>query len=119
MADQDKQLRVKRSNLPDAGKGLFTKVFIPKGTRIVEYLGTITNWKDVQHQEGKNGYIFYVKRNHVIDAGPHPDAIARYANDARDSPGRKGLSIMRNTLKKDHVCLSLQKRIFLPVPKSL
>jgi SET domain-containing protein len=91
MGELDKHLRVRRSGLSGAGKGLFTTKFIPKGTRIVEYLGTITSWKDVQHQEGKNGYIFYVKRNHVIDAGPHPEAIARYANDAKGLSKQKGL----------------------------
>jgi hypothetical protein len=28
---------VRRSTIAGAGKGLFTKVFIPKGTRIAEY----------------------------------------------------------------------------------
>ncbi|MEJ0105905.1 MAG: SET domain-containing protein [Bacteroidota bacterium] len=87
----EKQLRVKKSGLPGAGKGLFTKVFIPKGTRIIEYKGTITTWKEVDHDEGKNGYIFYVKRNYVINAAPHPEALARYANDARGFTRVKGI----------------------------
>jgi len=37
MALLEKQLVVKRSAIPNSGKGLFTKKFIPKGTRIVEY----------------------------------------------------------------------------------
>jgi hypothetical protein len=37
MALLEKHLRIKRSLLPGAGKGLFTTKFIPKGTRIVEY----------------------------------------------------------------------------------
>jgi uncharacterized protein len=87
----ENQLRVKKSGLPGSGKGLFTKVFIPKGTRIIEYKGTITTWKEVDHDEGKNGYIFYVKRNYVINAAPHPDALARYANDARGFTRVKGI----------------------------
>jgi len=63
--------------------GLYTKVSIPKGTRIVEYKGRITPWKDVKDEDGKNGYIFYVTRNHVINALPTKTALARYANDAR------------------------------------
>ncbi|RXK85669.1 SET domain-containing protein [Filimonas effusa] len=78
----EKQLVVKRSTLPGAGKGLFTKKLITKGTRILEYTGTITTWKEVDHKNGTNGYIFYVKRNHVIDASGHPESLARYANDA-------------------------------------
>lgn len=68
MALLEKYLYVKKSTLPNAGKGLFTKVFIPKGTRIVEYKGKITTWKEVEDEDGKNAYIFYVKRYHVIDA---------------------------------------------------
>ena len=70
MALLEKQLRIKRSTLPGAGKGLFTTKFIPKGTRIVEYKGKITSWKDADTQDGGNGYIYYVKRYHVIDALP-------------------------------------------------
>jgi SET domain-containing protein len=83
MALLEKQLYVKRSTIPDSGKGLFTRKFIPKGTRIVEYKGKITKWKDVVDEDGKNGYIFYVNRNHVINALPTKKAFARYANDAR------------------------------------
>ncbi|HEX6193309.1 MAG TPA: SET domain-containing protein-lysine N-methyltransferase [Chitinophagaceae bacterium] len=83
MALLESSLRVKRSSLPGAGKGLFTKTFIPKGTRIVEYKGKITTWKEVDHKEGTNGYIYYIKRTHVIDAGPYKQALGRYANDGR------------------------------------
>jgi SET domain-containing protein len=83
MALLEKQLFVKKSTIPNSGKGLFTKKFIPKGTRIVEYKGKISTWKDVKDEDGKNGYIFYVTRNHVIDGRPALKAFARYANDAR------------------------------------
>ena len=91
MALLEKDLRVKKSLLPGAGKGLFTKVFIPKGTRIVEYKGRITTWKEVDHKEGTNGYIYYVTRNHVIDAGTYKSALARYANDGRGLYRIKGV----------------------------
>ncbi|WP_153799230.1 SET domain-containing protein [Foetidibacter luteolus] len=83
MALLEKQLVVKKSTLPNAGKGLFTREFIPKGTRIVEYTGTVTTWKEVEHNDGANGYIFYVSSKYVINAAPHKEALARYANDAR------------------------------------
>lgn len=83
MALLEKQLFVKKSILPNAGKGLFTKKFIPKGTRIIEYKGKIKTWKEVQAEEGENGYIYYVKRTHVIDALKQKTSLARYANDAR------------------------------------
>ncbi len=92
MALLEKQLFVKKSTIPNAGKGLFTKKFIPKGTRIVEYKGRVSAWKDVKDEDGKNGYIFYVNRNHVIDALPALKALARYANDARGLVKIKGLN---------------------------
>lgn len=82
MALLEEQLIVKRSTLKGAGKGLFTKRDIPRGTKIVEYKGRVSNWKEVDSQEGTNGYIYYVSRNHVIDARPVKQAMARYANDA-------------------------------------
>ena len=83
MALLEKQLYVKKSGLPNAGLGLFTKKAIPKGTRIVEYKGRRSAWKEVKDEDGKNGYIFYINRNNVIDALPRKSALARYANDAR------------------------------------
>ncbi len=91
MALLEKQLYIKNSTIPGSGKGLFTRKFIPKGTRIVEYRGKITTWKDVVHNEGTNGYIFYVNRSHVIDAHRHKKALARYANDARGLKKVKGI----------------------------
>jgi SET domain-containing protein len=92
MALLEKHLVIKKSALPNAGMGLYTTIFIEKGTRIVEYKGKITTWKEVQHNEGKNGYIYYVKRNHVIDAGNRKSALARYANDAKGISSVKGLT---------------------------
>ncbi|MBN8782586.1 MAG: SET domain-containing protein-lysine N-methyltransferase [Sphingobacteriales bacterium SCN 48-20] len=88
----EKQLVIKRSSLPGAGKGLFTKNFIPKGTPIVEYKGKITTWKEVEHNNGENGYIYYVKRSHVIDASNNTEELARYANDARGITRVKGVT---------------------------
>jgi uncharacterized protein len=91
MAFLEKKLIVKKSTLPNAGKGLFTTIDIPKRKRIVEYKGTRTLWKDIKDEDGKNGYIFYITRNNVIDALPHKEALARYANDARGLTRVEGL----------------------------
>ena len=71
MALLEKHLVVKDSSIPGSGKGLFTKIFIPKGTRIVEYKGKITTWKEVKN-EHDNGYIYTINNNHVINARPTP-----------------------------------------------
>src|SRR5215471_16286393 len=87
----EKYLRVKKSSLPNAGKGLFTIKPIKKGTRIIEYKGRVTTWSEVDHDKGTNGYILYVKRNHVIDARPYKRAKGSFANDPRGIKKIKGL----------------------------
>lgn len=92
MALLEKQLFVKKSTIPNAGKGLFTKKFIPKGTLIVEYKGKRSTWKDVKDEDGKNAYIFYINRNNVINGLNNKKSLARYANDARGLVKIKGLT---------------------------
>lgn len=91
MAFLEKSLYIRKSTLPNAGNGLFTKVFIPKGTRIIEYKGKRTIWSKVKDDDGKNGYIFYITRNNVIDAFPTKQYLARYVNDARGFTKIKGI----------------------------
>lgn len=84
MALYDKHLYIKKSSLPSAGKGLFTKVFIPKGARITEYKGEIYTWKEVEQMaDDRNGYVFFVNKNHVIDAWKTKKGVGHYANDAK------------------------------------
>lgn len=91
MALLEKHLFVKTSTIPNAGKGLFTKIFIPKGTRIVEYKGRRTIWKDVKNNH-ENGYLYTINNNNVIDAGKTLSALARYANDAKGITRVKGIN---------------------------
>jgi uncharacterized protein len=92
MALLEKQLIVKRSTIPESGKGLFTKKLITKGTRIVEYKGRVSTWKEVDIDEGRNGYIYYINRKHVINAQPFPKYLGRYANDAQGMSKIKGIT---------------------------
>ena len=112
MAFLEKQLYVKKSGIPGAGKGLFTKEFIPKGTRIVEYKGKRTKWKEVKDDDGKNGYLFYINRNNVINALPAKETLARYANDARGMVRIKGV---RNN--SDYVIDG--KKVFIEASKDI
>jgi uncharacterized protein len=83
MALLEEYLFIKKSKLPNAGRGLFTKKEIAKGIRIVEYKGKLRKWKDVKHEDGHNGYLMYITRNAVIDAWPTRATLGRYANDAK------------------------------------
>ena len=91
MALLEKKVEIRESNLPGAGKGLFAREFIPKGSKIVEYKGKITTWKEVDDKDGDNVYIYYVKPHHVIDASRHRSVMARYANDAKGLKRIKGI----------------------------
>ncbi len=112
MAFMEKDLLVKKSTLPGAGKGLFTNVFIPKGTRIAEYKGKISTWKEVDHKDGLNAYIYYVNRNHVIDGLTFKDNLARYANDAKGC--ENGIKVMNNC-----IFVTTKLRVFLVSKKAI
>jgi len=100
----EKQLYLKKSGLPGAGKGLFTKKDIPKGTVIVEYKGRIHTWDEIKHEDGKNGYLYYINSKRVIDAKPYKKALARYANDARGWGRAEGLRNNAEYIEKDKRC---------------
>jgi len=85
-------LVVKKSKLPDAGKGLFTTTRIKKGELIVEYTGEKLTWKQAERRyknSDKMGYVFHISPKNCIDALPCPDALARYANDANATLSKK------------------------------
>jgi uncharacterized protein len=83
MALLEKSLIVKKSSLPGAGRGLFTKVAIAKGTRIVEYKGKNVTWKEVEKMaDDRNGYVFFFNSKNCIDAWQTKKSVAHYANDA-------------------------------------
>lgn len=87
----ENQLVVKRSTIAGAGRGLFAKTFIPKGSVITEYKGKITTWEEADHADGTNLYIYYVSKNHVIDAKGNTEAFAHFANDAKGATKMKGV----------------------------
>ena len=87
----EKQLIVKASRVPEWGMGLFTKKFIAKGTRIVEYKGRITTWKQVKN-DSENEYMYAISNARVIDAKRRRKAFARYANDACGIKRIRGLA---------------------------
>ena len=91
-------LYVKRSQIPGAGKGLYTDAPIKKNDYFIEYEGDEVTWDEVvkRSENGRGGYAFYVTKKKCIDAFDHPEALARYANDARGmtrTPGFRNNSV--------------------------
>jgi uncharacterized protein len=88
-------LYVKKSTLPKAGKGLFTKEEIKKGEIVCEYEGEKVTWKEClrrnEAQTGKGAYYFHITDKHCVDAQHTLWAMGRYANDASGFSRVKGL----------------------------
>jgi SET domain-containing protein len=86
-------LTVKKSKLPNAGKGLFTDKPIKKNSKIIEYKGEIIDWKEYEKRvlENKDGYLFFINKKRCIDAWSTPQHKARYANDAAGLSRIKGI----------------------------
>ena len=107
----DNILTIKNSTIPGTGKGLFTKKLIPNGSRITEYLGKISTWKDADHDDGNNAYIYYINRNHVIDA-KGSKAFAHYANDGSGFKKIKGI-------KNNSEFIVCGKRVFITAKQDI
>lgn len=99
----NEDLEVKESQIPGAGKGLFTKRDIKKGERIVEYLGEIITEAECDRRAEKDeyGYIFFISKKKCVDAFHTPNELARYANDAKGLTKVKGL--------KNNCCYTVYK----------
>ncbi len=85
-----KNLKIKTSTIPQAGKGLFTTVDIEKGTIITEYTGRRATWAEVE-DDTENGYIYFIDDQNVIDASSDLKSWGRYANDAAGLTRVKGV----------------------------
>jgi len=113
MAFLEKHLYIKKSTIPGAGKGLFTKVFIPKGTRIIEYEGEVLTWKEVEKMaDDRNGYVFYFNSRYVLDAWNYKKSLARYANDAKGIVRVEGL-------KNNAEYVTEKKRCFIEATRDI
>src|SRR5688572_23838477 len=109
-------LIIKRSQLPKAGKGLYTTKTIKKNEKVIEYKGEIINWKEYEKRvaEDKDGYLFYVSRNHCIDAYPTRQYKGRYANDAAGISRRAGLRNNCSYQIFDNKCFIVAERNIKP-----
>ena len=86
-------LVVKKSQLPGAGKGLFTTKAIRKDKKIIQYRGEIIGYNEYRRRARKeiDQYLFYLRRDLCIDAMFTLQYKARYANDAAGITRVKGI----------------------------
>lgn len=87
----ERRLWIKKSKLPGARLGLFSRKAIEKGACIVEYRGRLERWANVKHTDGYNPYLLRVNALWVINALPYRKTPGRYANDARGPSRMEGV----------------------------
>ena len=76
-------LLIKKSTIPNAGKGLFSKTTIKKDTIITQYTGELLTAKQftTRYQTPTHAkYVFKINFNHFIDAICSNSGVGRYAN---------------------------------------
>ena len=67
-----RRIQVRRSGVH--GKGVFALVDIPRGTRIIEYVGEIVSWEEAQRRhphdpsDPNHTFYFHIDEDRVIDA---------------------------------------------------
>ena len=78
-----RRIQVRRSGVH--GKGVFALADIPRGTRIIEYVGEIIAWDEAQRrhphdpQDPNHTFYFHIDEHHVIDA-LHGGNASRWIN---------------------------------------
>ncbi len=90
-----KMLKVKESQIPSSGMGLWAEKDFKRGDIIVKYDGDRITWKECEkrneEQEGFGGYYLFISKRRCIDAQYTLWAKGRYANDAAGLTRVEGL----------------------------
>jgi SET domain-containing protein len=115
MALLDKHLYIKRSSIPGAGKGLFTKRLIQKGMRITEYKGKMVTLKEVEQMtDDRDGYVFHFNNKYCIDAWKTKNSVAHFANDANGIVRVEGVKNNSEYVTENRRCYIEAKRDIQP-----
>lgn len=100
-------LEVKDSAIPRAGSGLFATRRFAAGELICVYSGTVLKMAERISNALSSDYVMGGFAMYAIDAGPHPEVLARYINDALDE-SRLNVAFVKQ--KKDRVALVVATR---------
>ncbi|MCL1888252.1 MAG: SET domain-containing protein-lysine N-methyltransferase [Kiritimatiellaeota bacterium] len=102
-SEMRKLLRVGRSGVAGAGRGVFARVDLPAGTRVAEYTGVVCDDKDYAlEDEGDYVVLFSVGRGRVIDPRKGGGSVARWINHSCDpncAAAQEGGRIFIETLR--------------------
>jgi len=83
-APESDYLYIQTSQLPNAGKGLFTAITIYKEEIISYFEGEILSSSEIQHRQAINQDHYFINRieGGILDS-MHTECFAKYANDAK------------------------------------
>ena len=107
---RDAGLRVKRSTVPGAGRGLFAERDLEAGADLGVYSGLEVSGPEALRGDRSGAYALEVKRGLLIDAAPTNAAVTRFANDARGTSKRPNAAFRRNP-RTGEVHLKATRRI--------
>ncbi len=106
-------LIIKKSMIPNSGKGVFTKIDIEKDEIVTEYTG-----EKVSHTIGTARYILnqsdslvYLNKKYFIDSRTDKNCFASFINDAT------GLN--KTTLKNNVLMIKARGRIFVVAKRNI
>ena len=95
----DNGLVVRPSAVPVAGQGLFTTRRFPRDTLLCVYRGTSVSLVEAMKRKQAGEHGDYVMAgfgwNLRIDAGPHPNVLARYINDDLSETPRHNVKFIK------------------------
>jgi uncharacterized protein len=109
-------LLIKKSRLPEAGKGLFTTKAIRKDSKIIEYRGEIIGYNEYRRRARRqeDQYLFFLRSELCIDAMHTPQYKARYANDAAGIIKLKGIRNNSDFIIYGNKCFIVASRDIKP-----
>lgn len=110
-------LEVRESLLPGAGRGLFARHAIAKGMWLCVYTGTVHSLGALLRAKNNgehlsSDYLMGGFGLFSVDAGPHPEVLARYINDPYNNPERRNVYFLK--LRKPRKALVVALRDIEP-----
>lgn len=111
-------LYLKKSLIPNSGKGLFAKKTFKRGDIVCEYEGEFVPWSvcEKRANDGHEGYVLFINKKRCVDAYFTPEAMGRYANDAKGIGRVEGL---RNNAQYEIKVRKGEKRAFIVATKTI
>lgn len=112
-APESDYLYIQSSQIPNAGKGLYTTIDLYKNEIISVFTGEIIDNTEAQKRAQQNNDQYFINLlDHSILDSIHADCFAKFANDAKGSPNSNFKNNAKITLDEaNNVCIKASKKI--------